>query len=216
MALIDTGFSAGLQAALNQFLALDPRAKSRFQALAGKVLAIQLQDLRHTLFFIPTAEDVQIFSHYDGKVDTEITGSSLNILMMATSQQPGDNLFKGSVKISGDTQLGQDFQDILRSVDIDWEEHLASITGDIVAHKVGNAVRGIMAWGQQSMRTLQQDISEYVHYETQLAPTDFEIQEFNQAVDSVRDAVERIAARVDRLAKKLESKRAPNISKVKR
>jgi ubiquinone biosynthesis protein UbiJ len=199
VSLLLTGLTAVLQAAVNQFIGLDQNTKNQIQALAGKVLAVELTDLPIKLYFLPTRDDLQIYSQYDGAVDTRLRGSSVQLLAMGASEKPGERLFKGEVQIDGDTELGQRFQEILRNMDIDWEEHLSLLFGDVAAHKLGNAARGLFQWGRQSVASLQENISEYFKYEIQSVPARFEVDQFIEQVDGLRDDTERLNARVQRL-----------------
>jgi ubiquinone biosynthesis protein UbiJ len=200
MSLLFTGIAATLQTAVNRFLALDKTAKARLQQLAGKVLAVELSDLPVTLYFIPTEDELQIFSHYDGTADTRLRGTSFQLLSMSVSPRPGENVFKGEVQIQGDVELGQEFQDILRAMDIDWEERLSYVVGDVAAHKMGNAVRSMLGWGAQTVASLQDNLAEYLKFEAGTVPARFEIDAFEQEVDTLRNDVERLEARVLRLA----------------
>ena len=199
MSLLLTGFAAALQTAVNQFLQLDQNARSQLRDLAGKVLAIQFTDLPLTLYFIPTRDDLQIFSRYDGAVDARLRGSSIQMLSMSASAKPADSFFKGMVDIEGDVELGQRFQDILGSLDIDAEERLSYLIGDVAAHKMGNALRGLLTWGGQIVQSLQDNTAEYLTFESNTLPARFELEYFYHDVDVLRDDVERLAARIQRL-----------------
>ena len=198
-----------MQTAVNKFLELDQNSKGQLQALAGKVLAIEFTDLPFKLYFLPTQDDLQVYSQYDGAIDTRLRGSSIQLLAMGASDDPGERLFKGEVQIDGDTELGQQFQDILRNMDIDWEERLSLILGDVVAHKMGNAARGFLQWSRQSVFSLQENISEYFRYETNAVPSRFDIDDFIHEVDRLRDDTERLNARVQRLRTKVCTESTP-------
>lgn len=206
MNLIVTGITAALQTAVNQVLGLDQHANQQFQQLAGKVLAIEFTDLPLSLFFVPTEEELQIFSHYEGTVDTRLRGTSLQMMLMGGIEKPGDSLFKGSVDIQGDTELGQRFQEILRNFEFDWEEHLSHVLGDVAAHKLGNTVRDVLQWGKQTAQSLRNNISEYLQYESGSLPARFEVEGFARDVDVLRNDVERLAARFQRLSSKIAKK----------
>lgn len=205
VSLLLTGLTAVLQTAVNRFIELDQNAKAQFQSLAGKVLAIEFTDLPFKLYFLPTRDDMQIHSHYDGTVDTRLCGSSLQLLAMGASARPGERLFKGEVRIDGDTELGEHFQMILRNMDIDWEEHLSVFLGDVAAHKLGNLARGFFHWGRQSVVSLQENFGEYLKYEANSVPARFEVDNFTHDVDALRDDVERLAARIQRLKSSISS-----------
>ena len=113
--------------------------------------------------------------------------------------------FEGDVVITGDVALGQAFRDLLLAVDIDWEENLSRFTGDVLAHQLGNAVRSGQHWARQSRHTLKQDAAEYLQEEGRLLIAGDEMAGYLGAVDTLREDVDRLTARVQRLGKRLHS-----------
>jgi ubiquinone biosynthesis protein UbiJ len=142
--------------------------------------------------------------HYDGEVDTTLRGAPFAMLRMGTGRT-GEGMFRGGVEIDGDVELGTQFQHIFERLDIDWEEHLSRLTGDIVAHQLGNTVRNLLAWGERSADHLGEDIADYLQEERDVLPVDWEVEGFIEGVDTLRSDVDRIAARVKRLQRMLES-----------
>jgi ubiquinone biosynthesis protein UbiJ len=123
---------------------------------------------------------------------------------MGVSQQKEDQLFSGEVQIEGDTHLAQAFGDLVRGLEVDWEEQLSLLVGDGLAHRVGSGARAAGRWGRRTAATLAEDVKEYLQEEARLLPGRYEIQGFLDDVDHLRDGVERLAARIERLAKKRE------------
>ena len=107
------------------------------------------------------------------------------------------------MEIIGDTETGQLFNQILQQLDIDWEEHLSHITGDVIAHQMGRGLRGLLRWGRQVEDSLLQDTAEYLEEEKQLVATKYEVEVFNHDVDVLRNDIERLQARVQRLQDKM-------------
>jgi len=103
------------------------------------------------------------------------------------------------VEIEGDTETGQHIRDIMNDLDLDWEEQIATLVGDVVGHKIGNVVRGAADWATQTRSTVEQDVSEYLQEESRLLPHREEIGPFLEAVDTLRSDVDRMEARVQRL-----------------
>ena len=62
----------------------------------------------------------------------------------------------------------------------------------------------MMAWGRRNARILQDDIGEYLTEESRLLPTRFEFEEWRDEVDTLRDDVERLEARIAQLGGKRE------------
>jgi ubiquinone biosynthesis protein UbiJ len=119
------------------------------------------------------------------------------------SGRTGEGLFNGGVEIDGDVELGTKLQRIFERLDIDWEEHLSRLTGDIVAHQLGNTVRGFFAWGRRAADHLGHDVADYLQEENETLPVAWEVEEFIQGVDTLRSDVDRLEARVKRLARNL-------------
>ncbi len=196
--------SAALESALDLYLRQDPEALERCAALQDKVIAVRLAGTDIALHFLPDARGVKVVSHYEGEADTLLTGTPAGFARLALSSRE-DALFHGAVEISGDTETGQRFQDILAGVDWDWEEQLSRLTGDLVAHQTGELVRGGQKWLADAGARLQADLSEYLQEEARLLPTRYELDEFLDGVDRLRGDTDRLAARVQRLRKHLES-----------
>ncbi len=191
---------AVLESAINAALALDPETRARLGALEGKVIAVELQGPDITLFLLPGADGFRLMGHFEGVPDTRLCGTPLALLRLG-SGKPGEGMFSGAVKIEGDVELGQRVQRILGGLDIDWEEHLSRLTGDVVAHQLGNMVRGLLRWGEQAATNLERDLADYVQEERRDLPPRWEVDEFLAGVDQLRSAVDRLEARLRRLDK---------------
>ncbi len=205
---------AAMEAALNQLFAMDPESFARLADFKGRIIAFHITDMDQWLYFFPDKQGMQIISHYEGEPDTVISGSLLAFAKMALAedQEKTRSVFKGDIKITGDMALGQHFQALFQQLDIDWEEHLSHITGDVLAHSLGNVARGVLDFGKQLFNSLGMDVSEYLQYETRDIASGPEIQHFNQQVDTIRNDVERAEARIKRLEQALAQSEKENSS----
>ncbi|QKQ25438.1 ubiquinone biosynthesis accessory factor UbiJ [Candidatus Reidiella endopervernicosa] len=190
-----------IESAINNYIALDPQAAERFIALEGRVVGIELRGLDLKFYLLP-GRTFQVVGDYAGEPDVWIVGAPL-ALMRLTLSDTKDGLFGGDVEISGDSDLGHRFQQLLERIEVDWEEHLSHLTGDVIAHQLGNLFRGALKWGEQSSESLRQDLSEYLREEQQLLPNRDEVEAFMQGVDETRMAVERFEMRFKRLRERV-------------
>jgi len=190
--------SAALESAFDLYLKQDPDALPRCAALQDKVIAINFTDTNFTLFFLPDAEGIKVLTHYEGEPDTLLRGTPTGFMRLALEARE-DVMFHGAIEISGDTDIGQQFQDLLTAVDRDWEEQLSKITGDTIAFQIGELARKGQKWLGESRETLQQDLSEYLQEEAQLLPSRTEVHAFLDDVDQLRADTDRLSARVERL-----------------
>ena len=194
---------AGLEISVNRYLGLDPEILSRLSALTGKIIAVELRGLGITLYMAPHSGGIQLLHEYEGAADAVISGTPLSLARVGIGEEHG-LLFAGEVEITGDVALGQRFENILREIDIDWEEQLSRLVGDVVAHQVGNLVRDTLKWGAKSLDTLGRDINEYLQEESRHLPPADEVNAFLSAVDVLRDDVERLEVRVNRLRSRID------------
>jgi ubiquinone biosynthesis protein UbiJ len=210
---LPTAVTASIEAALNAVLQLDEDTVARMARLQGKVIAIEFSGLDVALYLIPEAEKLSVYGRFEGDADTTLHGTPLALMRMGITKHAGDVLFSGDVEISGDVELGQEFSEILEALDIDWEEHLSHITGDMVAHKVGDLVRDVMSWGRQTVDTLGQDVAEYLQEEDEMLPTRDEVESYLSQIDVMRTDVDRLEARVQRLQARQHASQHGNNSK---
>lgn len=195
----ETSFTA-LQKAINHCLTFDPGALQRVRALAGKVIGIELLGLGLKFYLLPDTVGLKLQPQHHGEVNVWLRGAPFSMMRMGlggeTQQQA---LFGGDVEITGDTELGQQVRDIVNDLDLDWEEQLTKLVGDVVGHKIGNVVRGVADWAGETRNTLEQDLGEYLQEESRLLPHREEIGPFLEAVDTLRSDIDRLEARVKRL-----------------
>jgi len=200
---IKTTALTGLEAALNAYLKLDPMALGRLSRLAGKVIAIELRGLNIMFYLLPDKTGISVRGAVGASPDTTLRGTPWSLMRLGLAKNRQGLLFSGDVEIFGDMETGQRFKEILDAMDIDWEEQLSKVVSDVVAHKVGNVVRGIQDWSTQAIDSLNADITEYMQEESQLLPRREEVDEFLSSVDTLRADVDRLEKRVARLRQNL-------------
>lgn len=194
---------AAVETAFNRYLALDPENAANLCRLQGKVIEIELRGVWRRLFLLPQTDSVMVLGDYEGDADATISGSPLALMAMHHPGNRSRSLFSGEVEIRGDAGIGQALQRILDDMDIDWEEMLSRYTGDVVAHQLGNLVRGANGWLRRSAGVLEQDVGEYLQEEARSLPPRLEVRDFMDDVDAARSDVDRLEARVKRLEARL-------------
>ena len=187
----------GLEQAINQVLALDPDACRRLAALHGRVIRIDLRGTGLQLHFVPTHDGrLQLLGSIEGEPDCTLSGSPIDLIRAGDKTDGPAQLFAGHVRIDGDSGIAQRFSEALAGIDIDWEEQLSHLTGDIAAHEIGRAARAVRREGERLGRSGRDNLSEYLTEEARLLPHRFEVEAFLADVDMLRDDVERLEARI--------------------
>ena len=198
---LPAGVQKGLQSAINRYLQLDPDSNARMAALDGRCIGIELVGLDLQLFIYPGEQGIRLSDHLDAEAeaDTVLRGTPLGMARLGLGQDTEKTLFSGAVTISGDVETGQTFKGIMDAMDIDWEEQLSTLTGDVIAHQLANGARRIGTLLKHGRHTLQQDISEYLQEELRLLPARIETENFSSDVTRISMDAERLAARIRRL-----------------
>ena len=188
---------------INQLLSYDQDTLDELARLSGKVIQIELiNTTQPVISLIPNQHGVQIDMDYEGTGDVLIRGTPLNLLVYVSSSRKGRTVVKGNMAIKGDLGLAQDFQRLLHRFEIDWEEQLARLVGDTLARKTNNVVKSRVDFLRQLKNKVQMDLSEYALYEKEALPDRNEIENFNGSVDVLRDDLERIKQRLERLIRR--------------
>lgn len=189
--MINTLAIAFIEQLMNRSLKLDPQTFQRAKSFAGKVIFINITDLHFRFYLLFSPQGVRLLKNFSTQPDSRITATSLTLLRQAIQTAPSSDL-----NIEGDIELGQEIRDMFQSMDIDWEEKLSRFTGDTVAHHVGSATRKFISWGKNLSNNFSHDLTDYLQQETQLLPTEFEINEFFKEVNELRYGVERLEAKI--------------------
>lgn len=193
---------AAMERSLNLALSLDPVATERLEGLQGSRIAVDLSGLGQFLLIVG-ARQIRIASidEEDG-ADCSIRGTPVDLIRMTR----GGKTVSGKIQLEGNTELATQLGRILGGLEVDWEEQLSRITGDVLASQAGNMVRDLRDWGRNTRFNLSADLGEYLQEEVRLLPCRLEVEEFLDGVDQVRDHTERLAARIELLRTALEKR----------
>jgi ubiquinone biosynthesis protein UbiJ len=189
-----------LTAAFNRYLALDPEAPEKLRAFDGKLIAIDVRGPNVSIYLAVEGDRVNVVDQHDAEPDATIIGSPAALFKLGVKRDSADLFFKGEVEIRGDTRLGRQFKSVLAEMDIDWEEQLSRLVGDIAAHRLMSAVGDLRQWGRSAASNFSDDVGEYLQEESRDVVGGAELDMFNQQVDEIRDGAERLQVRIDRLA----------------
>lgn len=196
---LPAGLVRALESAANAWMGLDPGNRARMAALEGCCIGIEITGPGLQLFLYPGEHGLRISGVHEGPADTTLHGSPFALARLGLGGNTENSLFSGEVSISGDVETGQAFKAILDAMDIDWEEHLSRLTGDALAHQLGNAARRAGRLLRHGRLTLEQDLGDYLREELRLLPARIEIDNFADEVTRLRTDTDRLAARVRRL-----------------
>ncbi len=187
-----------LEDLVNRGIEQSAEASSACRNLSGRRLLIDPRGLPGFLVLAVEENRLQIYLTDDSTADCRISGLPIGLLRTGMSGT-AEALRQGAAELSGDSAIAQDFGRLMDMARPDWEEELSRLVGDVIAHRLGNLARGLIGWGRNAVDTLATDSGEYLAEESRQVPTRFELEEFLEEVDRLRDDVERCTARLKRL-----------------
>lgn len=187
-----------LELLLNRGLSRSLTAQAITGELEGRSLQIRTDGMPASLRIEIAGGRAELRAARDSPADATLSGGPLTLLRLMGPEAEA-MIRAGDIRVTGDAELAGRFRDLLRLCRPDLEEELSAIVGDPVAHEMGNVVRGLADWGERARQSVGRSIGEYLTEERRTLPTQAEVTEFNVAVDTLANDVERAAARLARL-----------------
>jgi ubiquinone biosynthesis protein UbiJ len=188
---------------INRQVAAKTPARELCSQLEDRVMALRVNDTALAVYLQIADGGVILGSTCEQEPDVIVSGSLLSLAKLASPD--GDATIRhGDIDITGDVIIAQQFQKLLYFGRPDIEEELAAVIGDAAAHGLGELLRGFGEWRRGATETMRQNVGEYLQEESRSVPTRDEVEAFRGRVETLRDDVSRIEARITIL----ESRRA--------
>lgn len=151
-------------------LHLDPGTRARLAALEGKSISIHITDS------LPMYKDGIVVYVFPGKKGIELSADARTPADASISLTAKDllNLLRKSsapntMAVDGDYELLAAVLEIVKGFNIDWENAMAPVTGDVIAHHVGKNMRATEKWLSQSFKEAKRLAEEYMNEELPVA-----------------------------------------------
>lgn len=174
-------------------------AKSHLQAYAGKVIQFDFSVQRANLLIL---EDGSLWMAGETAMPdaTVAIPPSLALRLMAK-----DDEAKSYIRITGDMALAKSVSQILTTMRWDVEEDLSKVVGDIAAHNITQvsktAINAVKNQGENAAEML----AEFWQEEKNILAKKRHVEQFNQAVDTLREDVDRFEKRVAAVEKRMQA-----------
>lgn len=190
---------SSLEKIINTYLQLDPESVQRLSVLQGKIIKVRIVNWKTSFFIVITKKELKLTTTSKKNPDIIISGNLLNLFKTAWAKGSSPAFFKNQIKITGKTEIGEKIRDILVNINIDWEEYLSKITGDILAHQIGLYIKRTANFGKSALETVRVNIQDHLQNEAQILPSLEEIEHFIQSVTELQYSIDRTEARILRL-----------------
>lgn len=197
--------TATLENVLNRGLPRSPRAQQLCSELAGRSVAIAIAGSSRRILVESTGLSLKLRavtgeSLSSTRPDATISGGPFSLLALS-GPAPEAVLQRGDVRIDGDAELAQKFRELALLLRPDLEEELSLAVGDVPAHQLGRFARAAFGWTRKAALTTVRNAAEYLGHERQDLVPRSEADQFLQGVDTLREDVDRLAARIDLLTR---------------
>ena len=196
---------ATVEVALNRTLRLEPEVLEDFAKLDGKVLALTVDGLEWDFFIECIPSGVRVLPSFERRADVHLHGGAIGYAQLARQFKSGDTHLPPGVSIDGDAELLHRFTRLLARIGFEPAELIARFTGDGAAQRLVGGLQSLFGWGSQSARTMTLNASEYLREETYDLARKVDAEDWSASVETLRDDVARLEARLKRLEKPTEN-----------
>jgi len=200
--MLSTAALASAEKIINAALAYDPASRIALAELSPQVLAVHISSPDFKVFVMPSTEGLGLHGHYEGDITTQLEGTLPALLSLIKSDRL--NLKDSGVQLFGSTSFLAELQKILKNLEIDWEEMLSQIFGDIIGHQGAELIRSKMSWTKDRVSNIQRLTSEFLTEELRVLPSKPELTFFNAQVDELKLGADRVTARIEQILARIE------------
>ncbi len=192
---------SNIEKLINKVLQYDPHSFQQMSEFSGNVILVDIQEIYLKLFLLPSEKGLHISLNEQPLVDVTIKGRPSSLFSLLLNNSERSSVFPKDLEIKGDIHLAQRFQALMQDLDIDWEECLSQYMGDTAARKLGNILSSSRRFLKDTHTSLSRNMSEYLRFEKNVLPDQLLIDEFVSDVDYLRNDIERLKLKIDRLEK---------------
>lgn len=189
-----------LEAALNRLLALDPDTGAALARLDGKRIELALEAPALALSIHVRGNALEVGPpDRDSEPDLGLRSTLGGLLAQLPFARSANAPPVGKLRINGDAELARTLQKLAERFDPDWEKPFAETLGPILGPQVARMLREALRGGRRLAEGLARDTAEFLTEESRDVLGKAELAAFHDDVDTLRDDVERMDARLARL-----------------
>ena len=189
-------FESPFVSALNHLLEAEAWARERLAPFAAETLELRAPPLPPLRFAIAPDGRLAAGAPAAGKPSLVIT---LGPGTLAAAAKGEDHLLR-SIDVAGNARLASEVMFLARHLRWDVEEDVAVLIGDVAAHRLVGFARQAAAWHADAARRIAEGFVEYAVEEQHLLVTKGELDGIAAAHARLRDDLERLEKRIERLA----------------
>ena len=175
---------------LNKFLAsekfISSTPKNFLGDIDGKKIKINITDIEKEVFISIEGEKIILIESLN-TFDVEISSSIINFAFFILSR--GSDTYSSKIKISGDVDTANKFNEIL-SKSSELRELVSNYIGGENFAKIESIFSNLSSKFSEFMGNKQKDIRDYLIHDLEILPSKNEVEKFLDDVDEVRSRTE--------------------------
>lgn len=189
-----------LEVALNRALALDAETRAALPALDGRTVALQLQNPSLALQIRVRDNQLEVGPVEDAdRADLSVRSTLAGVLGQLPFMRGRNAAPLGAMRVEGDAELARRLQRMAERFDPDWARPFTAVFGDVIGMQVANGIAFALRSARHAGKEFAGSAADYLTEESRDVVGREELAAFHDDVDAIRDDVERVAARIDRL-----------------
>jgi ubiquinone biosynthesis protein UbiJ len=191
---------AAAEAMLNRNIAASSHASMLAQRLSGATLQVDVDGIARVRALVH-ADRLSLLAGDDSPADAVISGSpaALLALLRTASTASSPTSRRNTAQIRGNAEIANLYKELFSAARPELEEELSRWIGDLPARHVARFAQEFGTWLRRTRRIAGENLAEYWQEESRDLPSRTEADEFLQGVDQVREAADRLEARIARL-----------------
>jgi len=193
-----------LEYSINFALSLDPQTKSKLSEFENKTMSFIIIGIPYPIFITGKDQRFCLSLQSNNDPQTTISGSMFAFLRVLMHKNALQELSNGDLQLIGNSDLAEKLFALFGSLDIDWEEQLSKLVGDIPANSFYSVFQQTAQWGRDTIKSFATSANEFFQEEISIIAPIAAINDFIKDVDILRDDVERLSAHVQRLQTALQ------------
>lgn len=191
---------AGVEGGLNRVLRLDATALPRLARLSGRIIEIDCVAPAWRLFILADADGLRLASSWGSEPDCRLRAPAASLLRLVLSDNKTAVLHSPDVSIEGDSGALMGLAEVLQDLELDWEYEVSRWLGPVASQLLGSGLRSQAGWARQSAQSLRRTLSDYLSEESRSLVGRAEAEARFAELDRLKLVLDRLEARVDRLA----------------
>ena len=193
---------------LNRVLAKDSYLQSRLKTFLGKSLQIAVHPPGTTVTVLFEQDRIRLLSSSAELLDIEITASirgNVSELLPLLIEKPDRRpLSNPAITITGDINFIQDIYASLHNLDIDWEDYLAPMLGNLITNELSQFGKDLQEWTQQVSSNMKRNVDEYLKEEERIFPKKEQLKDFSEELERLKLKIDRVKAKFNVLYERLD------------